>query len=151
MAQITITGSDMKTRNNLLSILLSIVLVLDVGLHLYNPLARAQNNQPPITSLNAVTTGTGTSVSTSSAIQIGYSVIWSAGVSAGVVVIEAANSSSYAGTWAQIDSLDFAAAPAANSMVTGTYPGPLQFTRCRVTTTVSGGTATCTINRINGN
>lgn len=146
-----ITGKFMEKRNTFLVILLSLALLLDVGLHFRTERALAQTNQAPVTSLNAVTTGTGTVVSCTNAIQVGWSVIWSAGVSSGVVVIEAANSSTYSGTWAQIDQLDFAAAPGANSMVTGTYPGPFQFVRARVTTNVVGGTVTATISRINGN
>lgn len=141
----------MKTRNTFLSILLSVILALDVGLHLYNPLARAQSNQPPVTSLSAVTTGTGTVVSTSNAIQVGWTIVWSAGVGAGEVTIEAANSSNYAGTWAAIDVQNFTAAPGANSAVVGTYPGPFQFVRARVTSNVTGGTVTAYITRINGN
>lgn len=141
---------NMKTRNNLLALLLGIVLTLDVGLHVYNPLARAQNNQPPLATLSAVTTGTGTSITCSNAIQVGWSILWSAGVSDGEVVIEAANASNYSGTWAEIDRQNFSTAPAANSMISGTYPGPFQFVRARVTSAVVGGTVTVTINRING-
>lgn len=141
----------MKTRSTLLSILLSVALAIDIGLHVYNPLARAQSTQPPVVSLNAVTTGTGTAVSTSNAIQVGWTVIWSAGVGAGEVTIEAANSSTYAGTWSTIDVRNFTDAPGANSTVIGTYPGPFQFVRARVTSNVTGGTVTVYITRINGN
>lgn len=140
----------MKQRSNILALLLAFALALDVGLHIYNPLALAQLNQPPLNSLTAATTGTGTSITTSNSVQVGWSVIWSSGVTSGEVVIEAANSSNYSGTWAEIDRQNFTAVPSANSMATGTYPGPLQFTRCRVTVAVVAGNCTCTINRING-
>lgn len=141
----------MKTRSNILAIFLTIALAFDVGLHLRSPIpVQAQITQPPFTSLSAVTTGTGTAVSCTNAIQVGWSVIWSSGVGAGEVTIEAANSATYAGTWAVIDVQNFTAAPAADSIMTGTYPGPFQFVRARVTSNVTGGTVTVTISRING-
>lgn len=142
----------MKQRSSFLAILLTIALVLDIGLHLRSPIpvALAQLPQSPFTSLSAVTTGTGTAVSCTNAIQVGWSVIWSAGVTAGEVTIEAANSSTYTGTWAAIDVQNFTAAPGANSIMVGTYPGPFQFFRARVTSNVTGGTVTVTITRING-
>jgi hypothetical protein len=141
----------MKTRSNLLAIFLTIALAFDVGLHLRTPLpAQAQTTMPLFTSLSAVTTGTGTAVSCTNAIQVGWSVIWSSGVTGGEVTIEAANSATYAGTWAVIDVQNFTAAPAANSIMLGTYPGPFQFVRARVTSTVTDGTVTVTISRING-
>lgn len=141
----------MKTRSNILAIFLTIALAFDVGLHLRSPIpVQAQITQSPVTSLSAVTTGTGTAVSCTNAIQVGWSVIWSSGVGAGEVTIEAANSATYAGTWAVIDVQNFTAAPAANSIMTGTYPGPFQFVRARVTSNVTGGTVTVTISRING-
>jgi len=140
----------MKQRSNFLAILLSLVLALDIGMHAYNPLAHAQLPQSPFTSLSAVTTGTGTAVSCTNAIQVGWSVIWSAGVGAGEVTLEAANSATYAGTWAVIDVQNFTSAPSANSIMVGTYPGPFQFFRARVTSAVTGGTVTVTITRING-
>lgn len=142
----------MKQRSNILAILLSLALALDIGLHLRNPVpvAFAQLPQSPFTSLSAVTTGTGAAVSCSNAIQVGWSVIWSAGVGAGEVTLEAANSATYAGTWAVIDVQNFTAAPGANSIMVGTYPGPFQFFRARVTSNVTGGTVTVTITRING-
>lgn len=149
-AAFRITKALMKLRSNFLAILLSFALALDVGLHVYNPLAHAQLPQSPFTSLSAATTGTGTAVSCSNAIQVGWSVIWSAGVGAGEVTLEAANSATYAGTWAAIDVQNFTAAPAANSVMVGTYPGPFQFFRARVTSNVTGGTVTVTITRING-
>ena len=69
---------------------------------------------------------------------------------AGEVTIEAANSATYAGTWAVVDVQNFTAAPSANSIVMGTYPGPFQFVRARVTSNVTGGTVTVTLSRING-
>ena len=142
----------MKTLSNFLAIILTIALAFDVGLHLQSPVVpvAAQTTMSPVTSLSAVTTGTGTAVSCTNAIQVGWSVIWSSGVTGGTVVIEAANSATYSGTWAQIDSQDFSAAPSANSVITGTYPGPFQFVRARVTSTVTDGTVTVTISRING-
>lgn len=140
----------MKQQRNLLAVLFAILLTLDVGLRLYSPQVQAQLNQPPLTSLSGVTTGTGTAITASNSVQVGWTVIWSAGVSAGEVVIEAANTSNYSGTWSEIDRQNFTAAPAANSTIIGTYPGPFQFVRARVTTNVSGGTVTVTINRING-
>ncbi len=140
----------MKQRSNILALLLAFALALDIGLHLHNPFVLAQLNQPPANSLTAATTGTGTAIATNNALQVGWSVLWATSTSAGEVVIEAANTSTYAGTWAEIDRQAVGSAPTPPSMMTGTYPGPLQFTRCRVTTTVVGGNVTCSINRING-
>lgn len=143
----------MKLRNNLLAILLSFTLALDIGLHVYpvfSPNVQAQTNTPPALSLNAVTTGTGTAISATTAVQVGWTIIWSAGVGAGEVTIEAANTATYAGTWAVLDVQNFTAAPAANSTVMGTYPGPFQFVRARVTSNVTGGTTTVYITRLIG-
>lgn len=104
-------------------------------------------NTTPIVSLSGVTTGTGTSIATSNSVQIGWSIIWSAGVSAGEVVIESADSATYTGTWNELDRQAFSA----NSIVQGTYPGPLRFVRARVTTTVVDGTVTAQFNKLIGN
>lgn len=141
----------MRIQKNLLAVLLIAALTFDIGLHLRSPMpVQAQLPLTPIASLSAATTGTGTSVSCTNAIQVGWSVIWSSGVGAGEVTIEAANSATYAGTWSVLDVQDFSAAPAADSIVMGTYPGPLPYVRARVTSNVTGGTVTVTINRING-
>jgi len=141
----------MITRNHILTVVLFFALSLSVGLHLRPPApAIAQLTQPPVTSLSAATTGTGTAVSCTNAIQVGWSVIWSAGVTAGEVTIEAANSATYSGTWAVLDVQNFTDAPAANSVMIGTYPGPFQFVRARITSTVTDGTVTVTLSRING-
>lgn len=143
--------NTMKIRQNAFSILVALALVLDIGLHLRTPApVHAQLSLSPVTSLSAVTTGTGTAVSCTNAIQVGWSVVWSAGVTAGEVTIEAANSATYAGTWAVVDVQNFTSAPSANSIMIGTYPGPFQFVRARITSTVTDGTVTVTINRING-
>lgn len=108
----------------------------------------AQTGGIPFTTLNAVTTGTGSVLATNNAAQVGWAVIWSSGVTAGEVVIEAAMTNNYSGTWAELDRQAFSAAPAANSVMMGTYPGPLPFVRARVTTNVVDGTVTAQLMKL---
>jgi len=126
-------------------------LLLALAIHSLDHLApsvQSQQGGGVFTSLNAATTGTGSMQAVNQAAQLGYSVIWSTGVTAGEVVIEVADTSAYAGTWAEIDRLNFTAAPGANSMQSGTFPGPFRFARARVTTNVTGGTVTVTLQQL---
>lgn len=134
----------MRQRFNIWSAV-NIIFVLLIVLGLNNAL-RAVHSQNqggiPVTSLSAATTGTGTAFAMNNAVQVGWAVIWSSGVTAGEVKIEAAASANYSGTWYELDKQTFSAAPAANSVMLGTFPGPLLFVRARVSTTVSDGTVT---------
>lgn len=67
-------------------------------------------------------------------------VIWSAGVSAGVVTIEAAEASDYTGTWA-LDTLVSWTAASKVDIVKVAAKG-VKFLRARISTTITGGTVT---------
>lgn len=76
--------------------------------------------------------------------QVGGTLKWSAGVSAGKVVFEIAPTAGYTGTWEVIASWDFVAdSQAADSVVSFSYPGPFSgFGRWRIDTAITGGTVT---------
>lgn len=131
-----------------IGLVLAAICLLSLGLSLSFRDAYSQQtgSGQPIVSLSAATTGTGTVVSVGNSTQVGWSVIWSAGVSAGQVIVETADSPTYAGTWAPLDTQNFAA----NAMAVGTRTGPLRFVRARVSTNVVGGTVTVQFNRLIG-
>lgn len=64
-------------------------------------------------------------------------VVFGAGVSAGVVKIEAAHAADYAGTWAVLATVTYAAASAVQEVA---ISGPHLAVRARVTTTIADGT-----------
>lgn len=76
--------------------------------------------------------------------QVGGTLRWSSGCSAGKVVFEIAPVTGYAGKWEAIFSSDFVAdSQVADSAVSFTYPGPFSgFGRWRIDTTITGGTVT---------
>lgn len=72
-------------------------------------------------------------------IYVTHTVEWSAGVSAGVVSIEAAPSADYAGTWSV---LAVVVTSAGSSVDTVVLPGSYYAIRHRISTAVIGGTVT---------
>ena len=68
-------------------------------------------------------------------------VIWSAGTSAGVIKIEEAQSTAYAGTWATLATVSWTAASKVDNVK---MEGTFKYIRCRISTTVVGGTVTVT-------
>lgn len=102
-----------------------------------------------ITLFSAVTTGTSREIESGGATQIGFECESSAGVSAGIVVIEHSAVEGYAGTWAALDTKDFSALGASKKTFF-TYPGPLGRIRARVTTNFVGGTLTVREKRMFG-
>ena len=71
-----------------------------------------------------------------------HTVVWGAGTSAGAVSVEAAESASYAGTWANLCTVTWSAASKADVCnVTGAYKA----IRHRISTAVVGGTVTTSI------
>jgi hypothetical protein len=130
------------------SLVVSILLAALFTAHSLRPVQSQNQGGLPFTTLNAATTGTGTALATNNAVQVGWAVIWSADVTAGEVVIEAAMTKDYAGTWAELDRQAFGDAPSDNAVMMGTYPGPLPFVRARVTTTVTDGTVTVQLMRL---
>lgn len=68
-----------------------------------------------------------------------FYVTWSAGVSAGAVTIETADTAGYAGTWASLGTVTTSAASKVDIF---SYTGILAFVRARISTTVAGGTVT---------
>jgi hypothetical protein len=76
--------------------------------------------------------------------QAVHTIEWGTSVSAGVVEIEAAASSAYAGTWAPLGTITYASgSPKSETFVT--Y-GPYKAFRHRISTAISGGTVTTYIN-----
>ena len=129
-----------------LTLALSFILALGWSVPLRGIGAQQSGNAQPLVSLSGVTTGTGVVISVGNSVQVGWTVIWSAGVGAGEIVIEAADTVNYSGTWYELDRQPFAV----NATIMGTYPGPVRFVRARVTTTVTGGTVTAQFNRLIG-
>ena len=71
------------------------------------------------------------------AVQIGGTVKWSTGCSAGQVIFEIAPVAAYAGAWEAVFTGDFIN----NGVESFTYPGPFSgFGRWRINTAVVGGT-----------
>ena len=64
-------------------------------------------------------------------------VVWSAGVTAGVVEIEDAHREDYTGTWSTMGTVTFATADKVDRM---NYTGTHMAVRARISTAVSGGT-----------
>lgn len=76
--------------------------------------------------------------------RLGWAVIASAGVSAGVVEIEWADSFDYAGTWKQIDAITLTTASIVDGSSVDFIGG---FVRARISTAISGGTVTVKLRR----
>jgi hypothetical protein len=94
--------------------------------------------------LNAATTGTGPSHDTQGHGYHALFTIWSAGVSAGQVLLEGSCDGQ---AWTQLASRSFAASSnfvdmAGDSNATPKNPVLVRFVRCRISTTVAGGTVT---------
>lgn len=108
------------------------------GLVFWQP-ARAATDTQRYTALSAVTTGTSVVYALNNKDRMGLSVNWASGVTAGVVVLETAPSSDYAGTWEPQITLNVTAAstPPSNQSEAVNVAG--MFARVRISTTVSGG------------
>lgn len=66
-------------------------------------------------------------------------VVWSAGATAGVVVIESAHDATYTGTWASLATVNWSAATKVDiAQITGIH----RALRARISTSVSNGTVT---------
>lgn len=71
------------------------------------------------------------------AYEIGIDIVFSAGCDAGVVVVECAHDASYAGTWANLATINWAAASRAHhAAITGVF----RALRIRISTAINGGT-----------
>lgn len=86
----------------------------------------------------------GTELPITSFDKIGWSVVSSAGVSGGVVTIEWAHTSDYAGTWAQVGTVTTSAASTQYGSAADVIAG---FVRARISTAISGGTVTVHLSR----
>lgn len=97
------------------------------------------------TTLDAVTTGTGTAYGFFR-IADGFTayIDWATSTTAGAVQFEAATTTTYAGTWAPLGPPIVFSGTAPNQQIFQ-YVGPIKAVRARVTTTVVGGTVTVTI------
>ena len=86
---------------------------------------------------NAATTGNGTAVDLGGITrELAFHIIWSTGVSAGQIKLEAAFVFDYTGTWAPIATADFVANTTQLVQATGAY----RAIRARISTNVVGGT-----------
>jgi hypothetical protein len=96
-------------------------------------------------SLDTATTGNGRAFALNDCNAVQFLIVGSAGIAAGAVNLESAHDINYAGVWNQLVAPVTAVASAA---VGGSFQGtPIGgFVRCRVTTTVTGGTVDVYIN-----
>lgn len=90
-----------------------------------------------ITLLDAVTTGSGVFVSGCTHRHFTVEIIWATGVTAGTVVVETAETPTYAGTWSNVTTVTFTS----DKTDIVQWDGPEDAVRARVGTTVSGGGA----------
>lgn len=102
-----------------------------------------------VTLLSAVATGTSDAVDTRYAKSVNLVTEAGSGVSGGVITLEGAVSSSYAGTWVPLGTITTSAASSALSLaigpsndVTGNPGLPMPYMRARFTTNATGGTVT---------
>lgn len=71
------------------------------------------------------------------AYEIGIDIVFSAGCTAGVIVVECSHDSAYAGTWANLATVNWAAASRAHHVaITGVF----RALRIRISTAVANGT-----------
>lgn len=97
----------------------------------------------PVALQSAATTGNGIPVAIPpSFLHHTVTVKGSAGVDAGAIQIEASDDADYAGTWAPIGGGPVTVV--ASSEIQVTFEGLYQFIRARISTNVTGGTATVT-------
>lgn len=88
---------------------------------------------------DAQTTGNGTPLDVrNSGPEMGFYLIWSAGVNAGVVTIETADTSAYSGTWFPISVANFLDGSTGYVGIEGVF----HYIRARISTNVTGGTVT---------
>lgn len=95
-----------------------------------------------ITMLDAVTTGTSPKELElrGDSLDSAFYITWSAGVSAGAVVIETSEEPGFSGVWAPIFTVTFSGSPPKKDILQ--VAGALNNVRARVTTDVVGGTVT---------
>lgn len=91
-----------------------------------------------ITLLNAVTTGSGTTISLPANVSRHTIYLVGAGDIAGAVSIEEAHNKDYAGTWSQIQSVDVGSIN--DSAIVVHFEGAIAALKVRITTTITGGT-----------
>lgn len=89
---------------------------------------------------NGQAAATGTTIDVRDAKGICLLVEAGAGVSAGVVTLEAAASSAYAGTWAALDTATTNAASTAFVAGYDNLAAPVPYVRARISTELTGGT-----------
>lgn len=88
----------------------------------------------------AQTTGNGTPYDVNGAArELLFSIIWSAGVTAGEVTLETSHDTAYAGAW---DPFEAPIGFVANAVITRRYTGCHRAVRARISTTVAGGNVT---------
>lgn len=105
----------------------------------------AYTDQDWTDSLVAASTGSGTPIAVNIADEYVAEYDWSAGVTAGAVVLEHSSTPTYSGSWSLVDTSNFAASSRLSS---GRIKSQLGFVRARVSTTLTGGTVTVRIKRI---
>ncbi len=128
----------MVKRNVVLSLVLFLVLLLVLAL------ARSANGfvageTVKITALSAVATGTSSVFALNQYDRVGLAVKWATGVTAGVVKLETAATSSDADTWNEVLALNVTAAPTPPCTTADGADVVAQYGRVRISTTISGG------------
>lgn len=97
-----------------------------------------------VTLQSAATTGNGTGYNVDGVAEnLAFYIAWSAGVSAGAVIIEEAPDKDYAGTWSVISPA--VATSAASSTDVVHLQGSFKALRARISTNVVGGTVTVSL------
>src|SRR5262249_17997965 len=97
------------------------------------------------------TTGTGVPIAVNHCQQISGHFIWSTGITAGVAVVEIADSTTTPGTWFQIAKSDVVADSITGPADVGwTHPFPPRPGRGRILTPVAGGSIQMTVNGLTG-
>ena len=120
-----------------------LLIALALSLTLVAPVAAqdTENRSWTVTWLSAVSTDetTSTPMPVNSAIDLGVYVEWSAGTSAGQLVIEEAWDSSYTGVWSTVGTINWSAVSSTDVFH---QTGSFRALRVRVNTAIAGGTIT---------
>lgn len=124
-------------------VVLFLLLLGGLALTTFSSGARATENAAigtPVQLMTAAATGTGTAIGPGTMTQCretAFYVVWSSGTGAGVVVIETAHTSTFAGTWAPLATVSWSTANKQDVVqITGAHAA----IRPRISTTVTGGT-----------
>jgi hypothetical protein len=132
-------GNMMKKISVLVDVALMIVLVAFLAM----PVSAqdTENRSWTVTWLSAVSADetTSTPMQVNSAVDLGVYILWSAGTSAGQLVVEESWSQGYTGAWSTVGTIDWSAASSTDVFH---QTGSFRSLRVRVNTAIAGGTVT---------